>query len=59
MQKVLLIMGPNNTYNPWTSKKDRLSTILHSLPRLQEIVVPVATANMMALHVVPKQKSST
>jgi hypothetical protein len=46
------VYGP---YNPWTSKKDRLSTIQHCLPRLQEIVVPVATANMMSQHAVPKQ----
>ena len=39
-----------------TSKKDRLSTHAYPLPGLQEIAVPVATANTMAPHAVPKQK---
>jgi hypothetical protein len=37
-------------------KKDRLSTGLSHLPWLQEIDVPVVTANMIAAHAVPKQK---
>jgi hypothetical protein len=40
----------------YTSKKDILSTGSYHLPRLQEIVVPVVTANIMAPHAVPKQK---
>jgi len=41
-----------------TYKKDGLSTVLYSLPRLQEIVVLVAYANIMAPHAVPKQKQN-
>ncbi len=37
--------------------KDRLSTSPYCLPRLQEIVVLVATANIMAPHATPEQKS--
>ncbi len=37
-----------------TSKKDILSIGLYCLPRLQEIVAPVATVNIMPLHVVLK-----
>ena len=36
--------------------KDRVSTGPYHLPRQQEIVVTVTTANIMAPHVVPKQK---
>ncbi len=38
---------------PWTSKRDRLSTGLYHLLRLQEIVVPVAIANLITPHAVP------
>jgi hypothetical protein len=31
---------------------------LYCLPKLQEKVVPVATANIMALQAVPKQKQN-
>jgi len=41
-----------------TYKKDGLSTVLYSLPRLQEIVVLVASANIMAPHDVPKQNQN-
>ncbi len=37
-------------------KKGNLSNGLHCLPRLQEIVAPVATANLMVPHAVPKLK---
>ncbi len=40
-----------------SAKKDRLNTGLYRLPKLQEIVVPVATAKIMAPHVVSNQKS--
>jgi hypothetical protein len=41
-----------------TSNKDRLSTGLYCQPKLQEIVVPVATANIMAPHAVPNQNQN-
>jgi len=41
---------------PWTSKKGSLSTGLYCLPELQEIVVLVAAASIMAPNAVPKQK---
>jgi hypothetical protein len=37
--------------------KDRLNTGPYFLPRLQGIVVPAATADIMVTHAVPKQKS--
>jgi hypothetical protein len=37
--------------------KARLSTGMYCLPRLQEIVVPVVIANIMAVHDIPKPKS--
>jgi hypothetical protein len=43
-----LSLLPN--YVEQTSKKDRLSTAPYRLPRLQEIVVPVAIANIMIQH---------
>jgi hypothetical protein len=41
---------------PQISKKDRLSTGPHCLPRQKEIVLH--TANIMAPNVIPKQKDS-
>jgi hypothetical protein len=40
------------------TKKDRLNTGRYHLLWLQEIVVSVATANMMLLHVVPMQNQN-
>jgi hypothetical protein len=40
-----------------TSKKDTLSTGPYRLSRLQEIVAPVSTANIMAPYNVPEQKT--
>ncbi len=50
--------GEENWFIPQTSKKDILSTCMYCLclPRLQEIVAPMATANIMLLHAVPNQK---
>ncbi len=36
--------------------KDRLSTDPHCLPRLPEIVVSMATANIIEQHSLPKEK---
>jgi hypothetical protein len=39
-------------------KVKKVNIAVYLLPvRLQEILVPLATANIMALHVVPNQKS--
>jgi hypothetical protein len=38
--------------------KDRPEIVLYYLPRLQVIVVPVATANIMAIHAAPKQNQN-
>jgi hypothetical protein len=39
--------------SPQTSKKDRLSTGQYCQPRLQELVVPVAPANIIAPLALP------
>ncbi len=36
---------------------EEAATAPYCLPRLQEIVVPVAMSNIMAPHAVPKQKT--
>jgi hypothetical protein len=42
----------------YTSKKDRLRNGLYHSPRLQEIVVLVTAAKMMAPNAVPKQNQN-
>ncbi len=42
---------------PETSSKDWLSTGPYQLPRIQRIVVPVATAKVMMSPAAPKQKT--
>jgi hypothetical protein len=39
------------------NRKDRLSTSPYCLPKLQEMVVPVATANIMGPHAVTNAKT--
>ncbi len=41
-----------------TSKEGLLSRGLYRLPRLQEIVLPAATANIMLLHATQKQEQN-
>ncbi len=43
---------------PLTSKDAGLGIGLQNLPRLMEILVPLATANIMLPHLVPEQKQN-